>query len=228
MKKTVKKISRFIKIIKKINIVKQIKDVIYYRKLIILTIPLLVSINSYSQNPGYLELNGFVLEQDRYLKNDLREVYSFLSGALVEVFCNGIKVSQTLSEDGGKFIIKLELNKEYTLEVSKADYIKKTFEFNTTLPPNANKNKVFHYKFSVSIYNYDEDVDLTILDQEPVGKFNYCERYKGFLFDYNQAITVHNKVVKQEDIVNNKRNEIQKQHKEQIVDELKVLKKRTF
>lgn len=207
-----------------INMSIGIKKIYCYRKLIMFSIPLLISLNSYSQGSGYLELNGFVLEQNRYLRNDLREVYSFLNGADIELFCNGKKVKQTISEKGGKFILKLELNKEYTLEVSKADYIKKTFEFNTMLPSNANNNRIYHYKFSVSLFNNNEEIDLSILDEEPVGKFSYSDRYKGFLFDYAQAIKVNKEVVKQEDIVNNKRNVIYKNEKEELRKERQLLK----
>ncbi|MBL0342089.1 MAG: hypothetical protein IPP71_14885 [Bacteroidetes bacterium] len=84
-----------------------------------------------AQGTGYLEVVGSVLQDSKGLE-----------GSDIFVMKGNEKVDQISTNAGGKFIVNLELNSNYSIIFSKSGNISKTVEVDTKVPEES-KDQIF-------------------------------------------------------------------------------------
>ncbi len=134
---------------------------------------LAVSMNLVAQDPltGYVIVRGVVVEGRDPLNR-----------AVIKLFEGSKLVNEKTTMPNGKFMFKLNLNKEYLLSFSKYGYVKKKISFITDVPEEEEKNGIWEYKFSIELFEIIEGLDISILDK-PISKIKYYERSADFDYD---------------------------------------------
>ena len=136
---------------------------------------------TFQKNDNKLEIFGAV-------KGDHRP----LEGATIEVFENNNIIQQVVSDEYGEFIISLNLNSNFIIEIQKQDYVSKRFQINTTTPDNTEKDNKYFFDFVVSLFISFDDPDLKLLEK-PLGIIQYEKNTHNFSFDraYSKNILSH-------------------------------------
>jgi tetratricopeptide (TPR) repeat protein len=96
---------------------------------------------------------------------------------------DGVLVSETYSDENGKFKVVMKLDKIFTLHFSMAEYVDKIVEIDTRNVPNDNRKYDFTYKgWRVDMFPLDLDVDYSSL-KKPVAIVVYNPAEDGFSTD---------------------------------------------
>ncbi len=140
------------------------------RLLLITSIILFNGLYVFSQDTdSYLEVRG-TAEKNR----------NPLSGAVVNLYQGNSKVRSLTTGSDGIFDFKLDLNKDYTIEVTKKGFISKKINFNTEVPDDVTGRYVS--EFAMSLYETCEGVDLSAFDA-PVDMITFNKKQNGFESD---------------------------------------------
>ncbi|MCW3072836.1 MAG: hypothetical protein JWO44_2726 [Bacteroidetes bacterium] len=118
-----------------------------------------------------------------------------VEGAVVSLYRGSTQVQQVVTTSNGRFNVKMDLNAEYTLTISKAGHITKKFYFNTKgIPDERAKEEFGGQDIEVSIFEMPKDPGVvsqinSILSQ-PMAKFYYDDKIKEIDFDkaYSQSM----------------------------------------
>jgi tetratricopeptide (TPR) repeat protein len=122
---------------------------------------------TYAQSPErYLQINGTA-------ELDMKPV----SNAIITLYEDNKEINSVKTGSGGKFSFKLEMNKDYIVEVSKKGYISKRIRFITKIPDE--ETGVWVREFAVGLVKYCEGINYSVLD-EPVDVIKYSVRRKDF------------------------------------------------
>jgi hypothetical protein len=132
--------------------------------LITLALPAII----FAQQSGYVDVKGRVKDKKVNLQDAIIILYE---GS------NQITSSKTLAD--GKFSLKLNLNTEYVLNVSKDGYVTKKVLFDTKAP---DKVMIYPYSFTVELFQSLDVVDANAL-KDPVTKIKYSGELGDFDFD---------------------------------------------
>ena len=130
---------------------------------------------------------------NRYLEIRARAEFELqpLPGATVTVYQGGSKVNSVKTGAGGLFSFKLDMNKLYTIEVSKEGYISKKINFDTSIPEDM--GGIWVREFAISVMRNCEGVDYSAL-KEPVDKIKYNARRKDFDSDKDYVYIMEAKI----------------------------------
>jgi len=137
-------------------------------KPLITVILIAFSIVAFSQQGGYVEIKGKI-KQER----------DNIPGAKITVFENGSVVKSTTSDAQGKFEVKLDLDKTYILEFSKANFVTKKVKFETAV---TEKQYVWSYPFTIELFDMMDGLDVSALSQ-PVTVIKFSQGAGDFQFD---------------------------------------------
>jgi tetratricopeptide (TPR) repeat protein len=130
-------------------------------------INLFVDGNTYAQSPErYLQINGTA-------ELDMKPA----SNAIVTLYEGNKEINSVKTGSSGKFSFKLEMNKDYIVEVSKKGYISKRIRFLTKIPDE--ETGIWVREFAVGLVKYCEGINYSVLD-EPVDVIKYSIRRKDF------------------------------------------------
>ncbi|MGZ4116687.1 MAG: hypothetical protein ACXVPY_04375 [Bacteroidia bacterium] len=118
-----------------------------------------------------------------------------LDGAIVTLYKGSTQVQQITTTSNGRFEVKMELNGEYTLSMTKGGYITKKFYFNTKgVPDDRAKEEFGGQDIEVSLFQMPKDPNVvaqinSILSQ-PMAKFYYDDGIKEIEYDkaYSQSM----------------------------------------
>ncbi|MBN1159356.1 MAG: tetratricopeptide repeat protein [Bacteroidales bacterium] len=88
-----------------------------------------------------------------------------LPGATATLYEGGKRINSVRTGTDGRFSFTLEVNRQYTIEISKEGLISKRISFNTTMPDE--EKGVWTSEFSMGLVRFCDGVDYSILD-EPV------------------------------------------------------------
>ncbi len=128
---------------------------------------LFVAGNTYAQSPErYLQINGTA-------ELDMKPV----SNAIVTLYEDNKEINSVKTGSGGQFSFKLEMNKDYIVEVSKKGYVSKRIRFITKIPDE--ETGIWVREFAVGLVKYCEGINYTVLD-EPVDVIKYSVKRKDF------------------------------------------------
>ena len=137
-----------------------------------------------------------VKAQNQYdVKGTVKKSRKRLEGAVVTLYKGSSQITQQTTNSTGRFDIKMDLNGEYTLTISKAGHITKKFYFNTKgVPDDRAKEEFGGQDIEVSIFEMPKDPGVvsqinSILSQ-PMAKFYYDDKIKEIDFDkaYSQSM----------------------------------------
>ena len=118
-----------------------------------------------------------------------------LDGAVVTLYKGSSQIQQVTTNSSGRFDVKMELNGEYTLTMTKGGFITKKFYFNTKgVPDDRAKEEFGGQDIDVSLFQLPKDPNIvsqinTILSQ-PMAKFYYDDGQKEINYDktYSQSM----------------------------------------
>jgi tetratricopeptide (TPR) repeat protein len=123
--------------------------------------------NSYSQDADrYLEIKGTA-------ELDMKPV----SNAVVTLYEGNSKIKSIKTGSSGMFSFKLDMNKDYTVEVAKEGYMAKRIRFITKIPDDVTGAWV--REFAVGLVKYCEGVNYSVLN-DPVDVIQYSLRRQDF------------------------------------------------
>jgi tetratricopeptide (TPR) repeat protein len=123
--------------------------------------------NIYSQSPErYLQINGTA-------ELDMKPV----SNAIVTLYENNAEISSVKTGSSGLFSFKLEMNKDYVIEIAKKGYIPKRIRFITNIPDE--ETGIWVREFAVGLVKYCEGINYSVLN-EPVDVIKYSVKRKDF------------------------------------------------
>ena len=126
--------------------------------------------------------NIFSQELSRYLeiRGNAELKMKPVSKATIDLYEGSKKIKTVQTGSGGSFSFKLEMNKDYTVAVSKKGYVQKKIKFNTKIPDE--QLGIWVREFAIGLVEYCEGVDYSVLD-EPVDVIKYSVRKKDFESD---------------------------------------------
>ncbi|UCH13848.1 MAG: hypothetical protein JSV22_12165 [Bacteroidales bacterium] len=135
--------------------------------LIIFVLNLVLTGIVYSQDSErYLEINGIA-------ELDMKPVLN----AVVTLYEENSKVKSIRTGSTGRFSFKLDMNKDYILEVAKDGYVEKRIRFITKIPDDITGSWV--REFAVGLVKYCEGVNYSVL-KDPVDVIKYSVRRQDF------------------------------------------------
>ena len=120
----------------------------------------------YAQTKTYFDLSGMVMYKNKPL-----------NGTIVRAYLNNIKRDSVYSTGNGRFRIKLDMNRDYTIEIKKVGYIPKKVLFSTKVPP-SKENKTWSYSLVINLNEMPAGFDLSKYN-EPVAKFRFSNANDG-------------------------------------------------
>ena len=142
----------------------------------------LISLASVAQTQkGYVDIKGKV-----------REGGKALAGVQVKLYENSQLIKTKKTASNGKFILKLDFDKKYTLQFSKKDFVTKKVDFDTHVDE---KQYVWPYSFSIELFKMIEGLDISALSA-PVTKIGYTKEEGDFVFDIPYTNTMKAKINK--------------------------------
>ena len=129
------------------------------------------------------------------VKGTVKKSRKKTEGALVTLYKGSSQVSQQTTSSNGRFDVKMDLNAEYTLTISKSGHITKKFYFNTKgVPDERAKEEFGGQDIEVSIFEMPKDpgvvAQINQILSQPMAKFYYDEKIKEIDFDkgYSQSM----------------------------------------
>ncbi len=129
------------------------------------------------------------------VKGTVKKTRKKLEGATVTLYKGSTQIAQQTTTSSGRFDVKMELNGEYTLTITKAGHISKKFYFNTKgVPDDRAKEEFGGQDIEVSLFEMPKDPGVVsqvnaILSQ-PLAKFYYDDKIKEIDYDkaYSQSM----------------------------------------
>jgi tetratricopeptide (TPR) repeat protein len=131
----------------------------------IFNLVLVPSINSQDAE-RYLQINGTA-------ELNMKPV----SNAVITLYEENSKVNSVKTGSSGLFSFKLDMNKDYTVEVSKEGYVSKRIRFITNIPDDV--TGIWVREFAVGLVKYCEGVNYSVL-KDPVDVIKYSVRRQDF------------------------------------------------
>ncbi len=129
------------------------------------------------------------------VKGTVKKSKKKTEGAVVTLFKGSSQVSQQTTTSSGRFEVKMEMNAEYTLTVTKAGCITKKFYFNTKgVPDDRAKEEFGGQDIEVSIFEMPKDpgvvAQINQILSQPMAKFYYDDKIKEIEYDkaYSQSM----------------------------------------
>ena len=127
---------------------------------IIFSLPNLVQ----SQEYYAIEVIGYVKEGKRKLK-----------GATIALSSNAREPDTVIVTPDGKFILSLDFEKDYIIEMSKLGFISKKFAFSTRNVPEKDKKKPYGFEFEISLFKEMDDFQISVF-KKPVAKVVFNQK----------------------------------------------------
>ncbi len=103
-----------------------------------------------------------------------------LPGATANLYEGGSKIKSFKTGSDGSFSFRLEINKQYTIEIEKNGLVSKRISFNTTMPDE--EKGAWMNEFSMGLLRNCSGVDYSIL-KEPVDKVSFDAKRREFVSD---------------------------------------------
>lgn len=129
------------------------------------------------------------------VKGTVKKSRKKIEGALVTLYKGSAQISQQTTTSSGRFDVKMELNAEYTLTISKPGHISKKFYFNTRgIPDDRAKEEFGGQDIEVSIFEMPKDpgvvAQINAILSQPMAKFYYDDKIKEIEYDkaYSQSM----------------------------------------
>lgn len=129
-----------------------------------------------AQENGVLELKGLVEE--------FTDDYEPLRGVKVSMKTGGEEVKNIKTDRDGIFDLEMEVNKDYTIEFSKEDYVSKKIFVDASVPEG--EEGTWTVEFSITLFKMYPGLDVSALE-DPVTKIVFFENEGGF--DYDRRYT---------------------------------------
>ncbi len=127
-------------------------------------------------------ISSFAQESERYL--EVRGTSELemqpLSSATANLYEGTNKIQSIQTASDGSFSFRLEINKQYTIEVVKDGLVGKRISFNTTMP-DEEKGKWMN-EFSIGLVKYCDGVDYSAL-KEPVDIVKFDPKRRQYVSD---------------------------------------------
>jgi tetratricopeptide (TPR) repeat protein len=148
------------------KLLRQSINILIFTLLVFIFNPVVVN-TSYPQDAErYLEINGTA-------ELNMKPV----SNAVITLYEEKTKINSVKTGSSGRFSFKLDMNKDYTVEVSKEGYISKRIRFITNIPDDVTGAWV--REFAVGLVKYCEGVNYAVLN-DPVDVIKYSVRRQDF------------------------------------------------
>lgn len=162
------------------------KNIIYPLVIIIF---LTATIKSEAKNGRpYLEMEG-VVKQNLYLKDDAETV---VSGATFTILDEKKRIAAIwYSNNFGKCIFKVQLNRRFEILVSKKGYVTKKLTLNTWLPKDKAKAYVLH--FDIYLFEIVQGLDVSVL-KDPIAKIMFDNPTKSFIYNNSYTEKINEKL----------------------------------
>lgn len=106
---------------------------------------------------------------------------------VVKLIQDNKTVDQLMLNGKDKFKLNLKKDSWYTIRVEKEGFIPRLVSINTSLPPNAGKNKLYRFHFDIQLFSEafshyfdadDIDFPIALIAYDPVKEvFNYDKNY---------------------------------------------------
>jgi tetratricopeptide (TPR) repeat protein len=127
-------------------------------------------------------ISSFAQESERYLevRGSSELEGQSLSGATANLYEGTNKIQSIQTAGDGSFSFRLEINKQYTIEVVKNGLVGKRISFNTTMP-DEEKGKWMN-EFSIGLVKYCDGVDYGAL-KEPVDIVKFDAKRRQYVSD---------------------------------------------
>ena len=138
-------------------------------------------------------INGFSQEGVLTIKGAVEKGKEPLKDAQITLYQGSTEVRTVRAGRDGEFSIDMEINKEYTVEFSKEEFVSKKIFVDATVPEG--EGGTWMVEFSVGLFKMYPGLDVSALDK-PITKILYNERENGFAYDYNYTEKMMAKVDK--------------------------------
>lgn len=122
----------------------------------------------------------------------LRDKGKPVDAVTVVLYEGSVKVKDFTTGPNGQFIFYIPFNREYTIVVQKAGYIKETININTAFPE-PGKEENMSTDMNIKMYAFPKD-GRTIFFDEPVAKVFFQDDIGGFDYDLNYEKTIKTKL----------------------------------
>jgi hypothetical protein len=130
----------------------------------------------------YLELRGKILEWRGEQRDEDKQS---LDSAEVNVINQaGIVCLTGLSDDKGRLVFRLPLNRSFTMSITKKGFVKKLIRVDTYVPKEDIKSYTF--TFNVDIFEKIEKLDVSVLER-PISRIRFRSLIQAF--DYDKEYT---------------------------------------
>ncbi len=145
--------------------------------------------NSFSQpkdttiKPGYLQVFGAI-------KTDV----SSIDGAIVSITHGDRVIQQDTTKSNGKFDIRLDLNGDYLMTVSKSGMITKKISISTKVPDSELPYE-YSYKFNVKLFTKMDAVKTDSILSKPVARIMFYPLVKDFDYDTNYTKAIKTELI---------------------------------
>jgi tetratricopeptide (TPR) repeat protein len=116
----------------------------------------------------YLDVTGVVVQGNDPLR------------AIVNLYEGTAKIKTVQTDEKGNFVLRLDINKQYTIEVTKDGLISKRISFDTKMPDTETGG--WANSFSMGLFKPCSGVDYSIL-KDPVDRICFDEKRRAFLSD---------------------------------------------
>jgi hypothetical protein len=130
----------------------------------------------------YFHISAQVNNEERYL--EVRGTSELemqpLPRAVANLYEGTNKIKSIETGSNGRFSFRLEINKEYTIEIEKAGLVSKRISFNTAMPDE--EKGAWMNEFSIGLVKFCDGVDYSVL-QEPVDKVKFDTKRREFVSD---------------------------------------------
>lgn len=130
----------------------------------------------------YLELRGRILEWKGEQRDEDKQ--SLDSAEINVINQAGVVCLTGLSDEKGRLVFRLPLNRSFTISITREGYVKKLIRVETYVPKE--DLKIFTFTFNVDIFEKIEKLDVSVLDR-PISRIRYRALNK--TFDYDKEYT---------------------------------------
>jgi hypothetical protein len=107
-----------------------------------------------------------------------------LEGASITVMRGNERIDQVTTNNGGRFIVNLELNSSYVIIYNKNGSFSKSVEFDTKVPDEL-QSQIFSLKYKIDLLPKVENIEEPEELQKPVAKYAFSDMYEDFTYDPN-------------------------------------------
>jgi len=128
------------------------------------------------------QVSAQTTDEERYLevKGTSELDMQPLPRATANLYEGTTKIKSIETGSDGHFSFRLEINKEYTIEIEKQGLVSKRISFNTSMPDE--EKGAWMNEFSIGLVKYCDGVDYSVL-QEPVEKVKFVTKRREYISD---------------------------------------------